>query len=138
MYWNKRNRDLTIGDIIYNLDNKIVKVSQITSEKIAYHLTPNSVRYIKLVLASPVFITEAFLLNNEFIKKSSGLFEKKLQEEDNKLITISFNLLTNCILIDGKDYLVNLSNVKYIHELQHAFRVCSLSELANNLNIDEV
>lgn len=83
----------------------------------------------------PIPITAEIIEKNGF----SRFFSECKMRYDNGIISIVFSI--NKIDIDWIDIVdneignIHLKNIRYVHELQHALRLCGLNELADNFKI---
>lgn len=79
----------------------------------------------------PIPLTEEILEKNGFKLKKC----KTEMQSDNSIITFYGNHLD--IIVTKETEQIRISkNIKYIHELQHALRLCWLHELADNFKVE--
>ena len=85
----------------------------------------------------PVQLTTDILLNNGFTQDTigSGLI-LHIYNSENLYVLVNYRYNGECRNVEISNNMYNLScPIKYVHELQHALRLCGLSELADNLKI---
>lgn len=80
--------------------------------------------------------TEPIQLTKEILEKNGfKLLKCKIEmQSDNSIITFYGNHL-DIIISEETEQIRFSKNIKYIHELQHALRLCGLSELVDNFKI---
>lgn len=87
----------------------------------------------KSVYIKPIPLTTDILTNNGFIQDTigSGLI---LNIDNSENLYVRYN--GECRNVEISNNMYNIScPIKYVHELQHALRLCGLSELAENLKV---
>ena len=126
-----RSLDLMIGDWLYykgQFNAFPFKVESITKEKVGYHAEPNDHRlyYIRLSECKPIPLTPEILEKNGWIK--DGYFYKA---EDGSYIQLgelfehaSFRAEKHGI---PREIQTSPHLLKYIHQLQHALRLCGIT-----------
>ena len=85
----------------------------------------------------PVQLTTDVLLNNGFTQDTigSGLI-LHIDNSENLYVLVNYRYNGECRNVGISNNMYNIScPIKYVHELQHALRLCGLSELADNLKI---
>lgn len=88
--------------------------------------------------AYPVQLTTDILTNNGFTQDTigSGLI-LHIDNSENLYVLVNYRYNGECRNVEISNNMYNLScPIKYVHELQHALRLCGLSELADKLIID--
>ena len=120
-------RELMIGDWVRYIISKIaVQVESVIEDGINYELSQGDFDFIKEDRIKPIPLTEEILKVNGFSKNFSEMYTKWI-------VPFEVNIRGNnkYITLDGK----YLCNSDYVHELQHALRLCGLNYLADNLKI---
>lgn len=128
-------QDLMIGDLVYayeafsdNLTNKVVIRVESVSSGITF--TGGGGKYCDYEDANPIPLTEEILLANKFQPLGDDyvfeIFERNTR----------FNLERQ---YHSKWYIVVgrvCQYIYYVHELQHALRLCGLNDLADNFKVE--
>lgn len=80
---------------------------------------------------SPIPITEDILIKMGFEKKKTMWYIK------DTFMGIEFKdgTITKCIFGHDMIYLPGLHAIKYVHQLQHALRLCGRADFANNFEL---
>lgn len=135
-------QELSIGNLVcYN--DKVVKVKQITKNKIGYHTKPNETRmnYARLFEIEPIPITEELLQMNGFseIKKEShgehcGLVWYEYRKEiEGVIIDIDIKYKQPHEYFKVHIYNKTLNTIKkhelYVHNLQNAYQLVTGKDL---------
>lgn len=104
--------ELMIGDLVM-LDGEVIRVEQIYEHSGYYRINNDNflIRYIK-----PIPLTEEILKANE-----------------HKRVGVSKFGFPNIVIDTPKCYI--LKDFSYVHELQHALRLCGLNELSDNFKV---
>lgn len=126
--------ELMIGDWV--LVNGITRqVSQITKHKIGYHLSDKEcvMHYARLHDVNPIPLTAEILEKSGWI-----LVENEYRSPEDIVYKESLRLQ---IGEDGNAFwwivgYVIIIPINYVHELQHALRLCGLNELADNFRVE--
>lgn len=136
--------DLTIGDWVYDDYGKPYKIKSIgllgNTDELFVMLDYNDLYQLNYI--EPIPLTAEILEKNGFVNCHTigEKFELRFYLDKNKYQVISYYLSTIELSIKT-DYSYSLSptiyllRIKYVHELQHALRLCGLNVLANNFNI---
>ena len=110
--------ELMIGDwVLYG--DKSVKILQ---------LSENS----KYDWVKPIVLTPEILEKNGFIKVNSQRYDYGYPDTD---CYVKVNPKKNMIHINGRNANSNLYSHSFVHELQHALRICRLDEFADNFKV---
>lgn len=140
-----RGDQLVIGDYVL-VDGKMVRVEAITKRKIGYHITPtDQLHYVRLCKVFPIEITEELLCKIGFWKepKNEKIFScadsidevyawdagyimgtpPKIRISSHiKYVVGEGNVTIDKLVSSASCYVT----AKYLHELQHAFRLCGI------------
>lgn len=136
--------DLQIGDFIKYLGN--VYIVEEISAKGWVHLIYPKIK-ARLILSSDYIINllEPIPLTPEILEKNGFVNDRGIYcwRDENKQITY-FSKENNrpyCtypfVNIESGCIDVNELPIEYVHELQHALHLCGLSDLADNLKLEE-
>ena len=115
--------DLQLGDWISYLGDpvRVVSLSLNGDEPIGIMSPLKKIFTFRENDAYPIRLDESMLMQNNFNPEIVSWWRPKV--EDFFKIAIMNNDTSLC------------AKVKYVHELQHALRLCGLSELAENLKV---
>ncbi len=80
----------------------------------------------------PISLTEEILVKIGFIKVNSQRYDYGNPDTD---CYIKVNPKKGMIHVNGRKANCNLYNHFFVHELQHALRLCGLNELADNFKV---
>ena len=115
--------ELMIGDWLFYKGQVAAfpfKVEQITKKKVGYHAEPceNRIHYLILSECDPIPLTPEILEKNGFIEESRACYSNPLQ----------YRVLIDGLWIDimGENYFEG--KLEYIHQLQHALRLCGIEK----------
>ena len=90
------------------------------------------IKDVPLVNCSPIPLSPEILENNGFIKVNSQRYDYGYPDTD---CYVKVNPKKNMIHVNGRNANSNLYSHSFIHELQHALRLCGLNELADNFKV---
>ena len=120
-------KELIIGDKV------MVKVlSQIPDTYVLHTWTAND--YSRDIQVKPITLTPEILEKNGFIKVNSQRYDYGYPDTD---CYVKVNPKKNMIHVNGRNANSNLYSHSFVHELQHALRLCGLNELAENFKVYE-
>lgn len=111
--------ELMIGDYISVKPSRMpIKVAAVYHEKVAYYAVVNKLEWVRESLLEPIPLTPEILEKNGFIEEQRDCQYKPLQY---------------CVLVDGLWITISGENyfegkLEYIHELQHALRLCRIEK----------
>ena len=80
----------------------------------------------------PIMLTPEILEKNGFIKVNSQRYDYGYPDTD---CYVKVNPKKNMIHVNGRNANSNLYSHSFVHELQHALRLCGLNELADNFKV---
>ena len=83
---------------------------------------------------NPIPLTPEILEKNGFIKVNSQRYDYGYPDTD---CYVKVNPKKNMIHVNGRNANSNLYSHSFVHELQHALRLCGLNELATNFKVYE-
>lgn len=126
-------KELMVDD--WYFDNKLQKVKRFSPLQFAESYE-NPTYELNL---SPILITEDILKMNSFESENGLLSPNYTRIIGNKCVWWSRTLGISVTVYPNEHNLHSpylcLPTCKYVHELQHALRVCDLNELANNIKV---
>lgn len=132
-------KELMIGDWVYIFDpdhkeeKEAYKVSEIREEGIRTHMFDDTYEEDWF---DPIPLTPKILKANGFVDRGDAGFQRLRTEDTQRHLTI---YLLDGYFFDGNpDFEKEISGVKhikYVHQLQHALRICNLNNLADNFKI---
>lgn len=133
--------ELQLGDIVSYFGDpvRVVSLSFNDDEPIGI-ISPltNNIFTLRKKDVYPVQLTTDILLNNGFTQDTigSGLI-LHIDNSENLYVLVNYRHNGECRNVEISNKMYNLScPIKYVHELQHALRLCGLSELADKFIID--
>lgn len=128
--------DLAIGDLVLinNTPHRIQAIDSIDAEILAddelYYVGEDRCHSEDKIEGIP--ITPEILENNGFIKVNSQRYDYGYPDTD---CYVKVNPKKNMIHVNGRNANSNLYSHSFVHELQHALRLCGLNELVDNFKI---
>lgn len=120
--------EIMVGDLLKYTTPSYIQVASITKKKIGYHIKPNEPRihYVRLCEVNPISLTpeilekNGFVLDDEwYIYTGQGINIEVAFRDDNKFV-YDLSILTGSGSMD--------IHAKYVHELQHAIRMCNINK----------
>ena len=124
-----RYEELTIGDYVL-IDGKVRRVEAITKKKIGYHLRD----YARLRDVEPIEINEYIFRTSGFcVENQTKTFLAHFKCDDFKISVIPNSLgcgkYDYILLVDahGVSNYVELFDFRFVHQLQHAIRICGIN-----------
>lgn len=135
-------KQLQIGDFVSYLGDPV----RVTAVRTVYDdrtnpigiMSPLKIEYfLKEEDVKPVPLTTDILINNGFRQDTigSGLI-RHIDGAENLYVLVNYRHNGECRSVEISNGVYNLSRpVRYVHEFQHALRLCGLSELAKALKV---
>lgn len=132
-------KQLQIGDYVSCLGDpvRVVSLSLKDDEPIGIMSPLRKIFTFREVDTYPIQLTADILINNGFGQDTigSGLI-RHIDGAENLYVLVNYRHNGECRNVEISNNMYNIScPIKYVHELQHALRLCGLSELADNLKI---
>ncbi len=132
-----RATEIMISDYL-SYKGQIIKVASITKKKVGYHIKDNEYRmhYARLCECKPIPITPEIFEKLGFVR---NLYWHHFDRDyDNFSVCIQLGYANRIEYIKiaekGKDNVIPsertklyLTHIKYLHQLQHALRLCGIS-----------
>lgn len=125
--------ELMIGDWLFyrgQFNAFPFKVEQITKKKVGYHAEPNEsmMYYLRLYECNPIPLTPEILERNGFIYiTSQGIYE--FCTDDYRILWPTDDKNTLAINSYFAKYgILTKSDIDYVHQLQHALRLCGINK----------
>lgn len=136
--------ELQIGDYVFVKPSMmLIKIDAVHHKKVGYHAVTHKLNWVRMDLLEPITLTLEILERNGFVLKKK--WAQKGNFGDNPLIMWHYDDDINTR--DFKHELeihqndtgkVHVSiQCDYVHELQHALRLCRLNELPDNFKLDK-
>lgn len=134
-----KTSELQLGDIVSCLGDpvSVVSLSLKDDEPIGIMSPLKKIFTFREKDVYPVKLTTDILINNGFTQDTigSGLI-LHIDNSENLYVLVNYRYNGECRNVEISNNMYNIScPIKYVHELQHALRLCGLSELADNLKI---
>ena len=151
--------DLQIGDyVLAKPSMMLIKIAAVHHKKVGYHAVTHKLNWVRMDLLEPIPLTEKILERNGFKKYEEDYHNEyvceKCDETSYYEIVISwkdsydngaldaFNHVQwdggwKLDIVSDGSYNKGWCKTIYLHELQHALRLCGLNELADNLKVEE-
>ena len=144
--------DLMIGDwVLIKPEMKPIKVAAVHQKKIGYHVRADKLNWVRFGLLEPISLTPELLVANGFSieKQEHRLYTKiicKKQGPKDSWFedighTISFIYPKNQTDVSSEVVLYHINydhlikTIRYVHQLQHAFRMLQYDDLADNFKV---
>lgn len=118
--------ELMLSDYL-SYKGRVIKVASITKKKVGYHIKDNENRmhYARLCDCEPILVTTKILEKNGWVSMKNGsgdfILTKPMVGND-ATITKTIN---GYVMLHG---VFNGLSAHYIHELQHALRLCKIEK----------
>lgn len=134
-----KTSELQLGDIVSCLGDpvSVVSLSFNDDEPIGIISPLTNIFTFREKDVYPVQLTTDILINNGFTQDTigSGLI-LHIDNSENLYVLVNYRYNGECRNVEISNKMYNIScPIKYVHELQHALRLCGLSELAENLKV---
>lgn len=115
-------RDLMMGDYISVKPSGMpIKVAAVHHKKVAYHAIISKLIWVRESLLEPIPLTSEILEKNDWEERPTGyVFYTDGKRYDNSLWYI---FGSNTFVVNTAEF-----QIKYIHELQHALRLCGIKK----------
>ena len=124
-----KTNEIMIGDYLQvEPSGMAIRISTIHKKEVGYKTCQNRISFVKEELLDPIPLTPEILEKNGF-KKS---------EYDENMYYWSFSITSACISYDKETGIVRIFKtlgnlvfaylISYVHELQHALRLCEIKK----------
>lgn len=114
----------------------LIKIAAVHYKKVGYHAVTNKLNWVRMGLLEPIPLTAEILERNGF-ELRNGFFYHRI---DDKPHHYDFKL-ENGGVFTSEGYTLQCCiyhfTIRYVHELQHALRLCGLNDLADNFKLEE-
>lgn len=132
--------ELQLGDWVSCLGDPVRVASLILKDKkhIGIMSPLKNIYMYKKKDIKPISLTADILIDNRFTQDTigSGLI-LHIDNSENLYVLVNYRYNGECRSVEISNNMYNIScPIKYVHELQHALRLCGLSELADKFIID--
>ena len=135
-----KTSELMLSDyLFYKGEMCRIKVASITKKKVGYHIKDNENRmhYARLCDCEPILVTTEILEKNDFIDNNRVLpypYYEYINEKSNLKIGFAFpqgnrtSYKEPWVYIDSKSVFVEHLPCVFVHQLQHALRLCGIEK----------
>lgn len=129
--------DLQIGDYaLVKPSMMLIKIAAVHHKKVGYHAVTHKLNWVRMDLLEPITLTLEILEKNGFELRDGFLYHRI----DDKPHHYDFKL-ENGGVFTSEGYTLQCCiyhlTIRYVHELQHALRLCRLNDLADNFKLEE-
>ena len=145
-------KELMIGDLVLiKPEMKPIKVAAVHQKKIGYHVRADKLNWVRFGLLEPIPLTPELLVANGFdiTEKKNEFYSTtlcKIQgpkgswfEDLGQRITFLYDRHGDFVFpiasLNNNDHDNIMGSFKYVHQLQHAFRMLQYDDLADNFKI---
>ena len=143
-------KELMIGDLVLiKSEMKPIKVAAVHQKKIGYHVRADKLNWVRFGLLEPIPLTPELLVANGFdITETKNEFYSvtlcKIQgpkgswfEDLGQRVSFIYNrhgdFVFPMVSLNNNDHDNIMGSFKYVHQLQQAFRMLKLFDLADNI-----
>lgn len=123
-------KEMMINDWLMHNDGTPMQVSVIKKDCFACSTQPHLYDYNNEF--SPITLTSEILEANRFHRDCANIWEYVGNQYEP---LIRFDVEYYCVVIDYDGQYID-SNIRHVHELQHALRLCGLDDLADNFKVE--
>ena len=132
-----KSTDLQIGDYALAKPSMMLfRVAAVHHKKVGYHAVTHKLNWVRNDLLEPIPLTLEILERNGF-ELRDGFFYHRI---DDKPHHYDFKLKKGGVFT-SEGYTLECGiyrlTIRYVHELQHALRLCGLNDLADNFKMEE-
>ncbi len=132
--------DLMIGDYVYVKPSKmVIKVAAVHNKKVAYHSCISKLSWVGEGLLEAIPLTKDILIKNGFGSVIEGIYNDwEIETYSNQNLRISLSHVeseynpTQLVVYMGYEpqerVVLRMMPCEYVHELQHAFRLCRIKK----------
>lgn len=129
--------EFQIGDyVLVKPSMMLIKIAAVHHKKVGYHAVTHKLNWVRMDLLEPITLTLEILEKNGFELRDGFLYHRI----DDKPHHYDFKL-ENGGVFTSEGYTLQCCiyhlTIRYVHELQHALRLCRLDELADNFKVEE-
>ena len=134
---NMKYSEFQIGDyVLVKPSMMLIKIAAVHHKKVGYHAVTHKLNWVRMDLLEPITLTLEILEKNGFELRDGFLYHRI----DDKPHHYDFKL-ENGGVFTSEGYTLQCCiyhlTIRYVHELQHALRLCRLDELADNFKVEE-
>ena len=132
-----KSSELQTGDYVFVKPSMmLIKIDAVHHKKVGYHAVTHKLNWVRMDLLEPITLTLEILERNGFELRNGFLYHRI----DDKPHHYDFKL-ENGGVFTSEGYTLQCCiyhlTIRYVHELQHALRICRLNDLADNFKIEE-
>ena len=145
-------KELMIGNwVLIKPEMKPIKVAAVHQMKIGYHVRADKLNWVRLGLLEPIPLTPKLLVANGFditetlnesysvtlckIKGPKGSWFEDLGQRVSFLYDKHGDSIFPIVSLNNNDHDNIMGSFKYVHQLQHAFRMLQYYDLADNFKV---
>jgi hypothetical protein len=114
--------DLMVGDLVLH-DGKVIRVDAVHKRKIGYHKTKDKLTWLFSGQFEPIPLTPEILEKNGLTNDYHGSY---FEEDEHISLEISSSEYGIYWTINCHEY--NILKLEYVHELQHALKLCGINK----------
>lgn len=124
-------KEIMIGDLVFAKPSMLpIRLEAVHKKKVGYHVVTHKLNWVRTGLIVPIPITDEILKKNGFVLKRDELFEWYVCGD------VSIEYTADARHNDAywefgcgnKDCDVSLIVMHYVHELQHALKLCKIDK----------
>lgn len=126
--------ELMIGDLVQvEPSGMAIRIGTIHKKEVGYHTCQNRISFVKEELLNPIPLTPEILKKSGFVLKPDGwLWCEYAEIEDKNYIFIQFRKGCEEVRLVELNFvnrvLARYEQMHYVHELQHALRLCGIEK----------
>ena len=145
-------KELMIGDLVLiKPEMKPIKIAAVHQKKIGYHVRADKLNWVRFGLLEPIPLTPKLLVANGFdiketknefysvtlckIKGPKGSWFEDLGQRVSFLYNRDGDSIFPIASLNNNDHDNIFGSFKYVHQLQHAFRMLQYDDLADNFKV---
>jgi hypothetical protein len=122
--------ELMVGDLVLH-DGKVIRVDSVHKRKIGYHKTKDKLTWLFDGQFQPIPLTPEILgknADNHYDERVYDIYCFHNEEDDHysDLVEVTYGFGRIEWTINGNEY--GITEIKYVHELQHALRLCRIEK----------
>ena len=143
-------KELMIGDLVLiKPEMKPIKIAAVHQKKIGYHVRDDKLNWVRFGLLEPIPLTPELLVANGFditeeknefysvtlckIQGPKGSWFEDLGQRVSFIYNRHGDFVFPMVSLNNNDHDNIMGSFKYVHQLQQAFRMLKLFDLADNI-----
>lgn len=123
--------ELQLGDIVATTPSGMpIKVVAIHRKKVAYHACTDRFSWVRIGLLQPIPLTPEILEKNGFIGDKNVCKTKVRDDSKDELWQCEYAWYLKNLRIKNhtNSSIARLYNIMFVHELQHALKLCGINK----------